>query len=90
MTERNPYKTGDFEDTSMSLQLAINHNLELQKRICELETELAAAREAVHLFASYGCPICGGDCAAANPPVAMCPMQAAARIDALVKGAKDE
>lgn len=22
-----------------------------------------------------GCPVCGGDCAAANPPVLFCPMQ---------------
>ena len=24
---------------------------------------------------SYGCPICGGDCVAANPPVTSCPMR---------------
>ena len=31
----------------------------------------------VETFQSYGCPVCSGDCAAANPPVSLCPMQIA-------------
>ena len=34
------------------------------------------ARALDHL-AGYGCPVCNGDCAAANPPVSMCPIQEA-------------
>lgn len=45
-----------------------------------LEAQLAEARQAVALFENYGCPICHGDCAAANPPVYCCPMEAARRI----------
>ena len=26
-----------------------------------------------------GCPVCGGDCAGANPPVVYCPMREATR-----------
>ena len=33
---------------------------------------------ALRSFRGFGCPICGGDCASANPPVSNCPMQAAA------------
>lgn len=33
--------------------------------------------ETLKLFQSYGCPICFGDCASANPPVYRCPMQMA-------------
>jgi len=36
-----------------------------------------ALREALRAFQSYGCPVCGGDCSAANPPVSLCPMQEA-------------
>lgn len=41
--------------------------------------ELAEARKALDLFEHYGCPICHGDCASANPPVDCCPMEAARR-----------
>jgi uncharacterized small protein (DUF1192 family) len=37
--------------------------------------QVATLREALADFVSYGCPACGGDCASANPPVALCPMQ---------------
>lgn len=33
--------------------------------------------EALKSFQSYGCPVCAGDCASANPPVHSCPMQMA-------------
>lgn len=36
-------------------------------------------REALELFQSFGCPLCNGDCGSANPPVAVCPMQVAAK-----------
>jgi hypothetical protein len=41
---------------------------------------LAAAaelRQALQLFVSYGCPLCNGDCASANPPPMNCPMHIA-------------
>jgi len=44
-----------------------------------LEAKLAEARQAVALFEDYGCPVCHGDCASANPPVYCCPMQIARR-----------
>jgi hypothetical protein len=37
------------------------------------------ARAALRLFYGYGCPACGGDCGSANPPVNLCPVQAAHR-----------
>lgn len=37
----------------------------------------APAIAALEQFQSYGCPHCNGDCSAANPPVALCPMQMA-------------
>ena len=44
-------------------------------------------REALVTFLDYGCPVCQGDCSAANPPIIGCPMQQAqaaiVRIDAL-------
>jgi len=45
-----------------------------------LEAQLAEARQAVALFEDYGCPVCHGDCASANPPVYCCPMQIARRV----------
>ena len=33
--------------------------------------------EALTMFRDYGCPVCQGDCASANPPVSACPMQMA-------------
>lgn len=41
------------------------------------EADKARLSEALRTFESYGCPVCGGDCASANPPVMFCPMQAA-------------
>lgn len=34
-------------------------------------------REALLIFQNHGCPMCGGDCGSANPPVSSCPMQEA-------------
>lgn len=45
-----------------------------------LEAKLAEARQAVALFEDYGCPVCHGDCASANPPVQFCPMEIARRV----------
>lgn len=43
--------------------------------------------EALSFFHGFGCPVCGGDCSAANPPMTSCPMLAAhkalSRYDAL-------
>lgn len=38
-------------------------------------SELAALREALLRWQSYGCPDCGGDCGSANPPVSCCIME---------------
>lgn len=49
----------------------------LLERIRTAEADKARLSEALRTFESYGCPVCGGDCASANPPVMFCPMQAA-------------
>ena len=41
---------------------------EAAARIERLEAALA-------VFRSCGCPVCGGDCASANPPILNCPMR---------------
>lgn len=33
--------------------------------------------KALDIFQGFGCPVCHGDCASANPPVSLCPMQIA-------------
>lgn len=38
------------------------------------EAKVADLSAALAVFQSYGCPVCNGDCAAANPPVMCCPM----------------
>lgn len=35
--------------------------------------------EALTVWIVYGCPVCGGDCAGANPPVVSCPVRLANR-----------
>jgi len=62
------------------LHLALEENANLRTRIAALEAQLAEARQAVALFENYGCPVCHGDCASANPPVNCCPMEAARRV----------
>jgi rubrerythrin len=56
------------------------------ERYRELEAQIVKLREALEDFVSYGCPACGGDCASANPPVALCPMQNARAVLAETKG----
>lgn len=56
------------------------HFTELEAENARLKSRLAEALEALHLFEQYGCPVCHGDCASANPPVNSCPMQAARRV----------
>lgn len=46
-------------------------------RIAELEAENRRLRDALIFFRDLGCPLCSGDCASANPPVALCPMREA-------------
>ncbi len=52
----------------------------------ERDRWIAQAREVVTTFRNFGCPICHGDCASANPPVSMCPMQAAREFLEQTKG----
>ena len=40
----------------------------------EAASEIERLRAALRLFYEAPCPICGGDCASANPPVIGCPM----------------
>jgi hypothetical protein len=40
-----------------------------------LQTQLETLRGRLAEIQAYGCPVCGGDCASANPPVVMCPMR---------------
>lgn len=42
----------------------------------QIRDALVQATEALSMAQSYGCPVCGGDCASANPPVSSCPMRA--------------
>lgn len=43
-------------------------------------SEIEWLRSAIKDFQSYGCPVCNGDCAAANPPVMACPMKALSNV----------
>lgn len=54
-----------------------NSYWEERKAHLAAEADKARLSEALRTFESYGCPVCGGDCASANPPVMFCPMQAA-------------
>ena len=45
-----------------------------------IEAQAAMLREcvgALEYYTQYACPICGGDCSAANPPILYCPPQVA-------------
>jgi|GEM_PF-6376152 hypothetical protein len=53
---------------------------ELESENARLKARVAELEKALHLFEQYGCPVCHGDCASANPPVYSCPMQAASRV----------
>jgi hypothetical protein len=81
------------DDVAEYVRLAL-HTAALAERDARLAA-LAAQRD--RLFGllmhwqSYGCPACGGDCSAANPPVIGCLMQeatAALQPRALLDGGK--
>lgn len=67
--------------------------LKYERERDELTAHIAVLRE---VLASNGCPACGGDCSAANPPVgAACPMHVlsttpAASLDALTQRVRAE
>jgi predicted S18 family serine protease len=46
-----------------------------EDRADRLSAMLKEAVEALRRWLNSGCPDCGGDCASANPPVALCIMQ---------------
>ena len=50
---------------------------DLAEENARLREENAALRLALAMFRECGCPICGGDCGSANPPIAFCPMRVA-------------
>lgn len=45
--------------------------------IARLTARVAELKDALNAFEIYGCPVCHGDCSAANPPVSLCPMRMA-------------
>lgn len=55
-----------------------------------IRSQLNDAGKALQDFVSYGCPACGGDCSAANPPVSLCPMQSARAVLEMIKGGTNE
>ena len=48
---------------------------ELERETIALRSRLERAEKALREFAPSVCPVCGGDCSAANPPVTYCPVQ---------------
>lgn len=62
--------------------------------VCDVRSEanahlIAAAPElyeALVALRGYGCPVCNGDCASANPTVVGCPMQQASAALAKARG----
>ena len=54
--------------------LDYSHQSEVQ-----MAGQVAQLTEALEVFQSFGCPVCNGDCASANPPVLACPMLMASR-----------
>lgn len=61
----------------MGLDLQVSENQKAEAEVARLKDELTKAHRVIELFESFGCPVCGGDCASANPPVMSCPMQQA-------------
>ena len=50
---------------------AMAYVVALRARVARLEEAL---RDMVQEWGNWDCPVCGGDCSAANPPIGMCPM----------------
>ena len=40
----------------------------------EMQIRYNAVRHVLRRFQTFGCPVCAGDCASANPPVIDCPI----------------
>lgn len=40
----------------------------------EMQLRYNGALDLLRRFQTFGCPVCAGDCASANPPVIDCPM----------------
>jgi len=55
-------------------QLAASEKAEMA---AEARNEIA--RKALEFIQSFGCPVCGGDCSSANPPMHGCPMDEISR-----------
>jgi hypothetical protein len=46
-----------------------------ENELDRLRASEKALLEALNMFyPQTGCPVCGGDCSSANPPVVVCPM----------------
>lgn len=63
-------RDGNFDDAKAYAEAARQQRLWKEKA----ESKVADLSAALAVFQSYGCPICNGDCAGANPPVMCCPM----------------
>jgi hypothetical protein len=75
------------EDKSELASLALATRDEWEREALALRALLRETGEALHLFQQYGCPVCHGDCASANPPVLLCPMQTAHDLAARITAA---
>ncbi len=57
------------------LRAALSMTDTATQRAEKAEAEVARLRGLLAHWQSYGCPVCGGDCASANPPVTLCIMR---------------
>jgi len=77
----NPWSFVDLRDAYTSLRedtiKAADAISRLQSALSVSQAQGEVMREALRSFQSYGCPVCHGDCASANPPVLGCPMRLA-------------
>ncbi|MQB00221.1 MAG: hypothetical protein GEU78_08005 [Actinobacteria bacterium] len=82
----------EVENETKTLRISVTTAIPLVKsyeaRVKALEEERSKLRAALELWRSFGCPVCGGDCASANPPVLSCPMTEARA--ALAGGQEDK
>ena len=81
--------TGDDSGYITALIEALRTNTllaEAATALAALQADAARYRDALRNWESFGCPICGGDCSAANPPVTDCPIKRSrAAIDEAMK-----
>ena len=77
-----PFCGGDARTERPVMSDKQYHNLkEVFDKLCaysrQQDDQIARLKDALNAFEIYGCPVCRGDCGAANPPVSLCPMKMA-------------